>query len=197
MAMEFQYRLMYLLGIRPWDQRAIPAALTQMIEGAAALPPGQAFDIGCGTGRHAAYLASRGWDVTAIDVSARAIREARQRRADIDWHAVGLGAPSLDPVIERLSSRVTLVLDVGCLHGLDARGRAAWASTVNAVAAPGAHLLLRAAPPRATRSITPRGIDPADVAALLGQQWSRAGRPSPQWTVHLRSAVTGQLAEGR
>lgn len=187
--MESQYRLMYRLGLTPWDQDTIPTELTQMIEGAGAQPPGLALDIGCGTGRHADYMASRGWHVTAFDVSSRAIEEARRRRADIDWHAVGLGAPSLDPVLGRLAGRVTLVLDIGCLHGLDTRGRAAWASTVNRVAAPGARLLLRAAPSRGTGFITPRGIDPAEVSALLGPEWSRAGHPSHQWDVHVRSIL--------
>jgi len=31
--------------------------------------PGRALDIACGAGRHAIYLASKGWDVTAVDSS--------------------------------------------------------------------------------------------------------------------------------
>lgn len=34
-------------------------------------------DVGCGTGRHAAYLASRGFDVVGIDVSAEMLEVAR------------------------------------------------------------------------------------------------------------------------
>jgi len=30
--------------------------------------PGRALDLACGSGRHARWLAARGWDVTAVDV---------------------------------------------------------------------------------------------------------------------------------
>ena len=35
-------------------------------------------DLGCGAGRHARHLASKGYDVTGIDLSARSIAEARK-----------------------------------------------------------------------------------------------------------------------
>jgi SAM-dependent methyltransferase len=34
-------------------------------------------DLGCGTGRHSKYLASRGFDVTGLDLSAGSLRQAR------------------------------------------------------------------------------------------------------------------------
>ena len=40
--------------------------------------PGRAIDVAGGTGRHAVWLALRGWDVTLIDVSAAAIERARR-----------------------------------------------------------------------------------------------------------------------
>ena len=46
--MEGQYRLMYRLGLTPWDQIAIPPELFRLVEGPAALPRGTALDIGCG-----------------------------------------------------------------------------------------------------------------------------------------------------
>jgi SAM-dependent methyltransferase len=33
-----------------------------------AVSPGRALDLACGSGRHARWLAARGWDVTAVDV---------------------------------------------------------------------------------------------------------------------------------
>jgi SAM-dependent methyltransferase len=40
------------------------------------LAPGTALDAGCGTGAEAIWLASRGWDVTAADISAEALARA-------------------------------------------------------------------------------------------------------------------------
>lgn len=42
------------------------------------LPPGIALDAGCGWGADSMWLASRGWTVTALDVSPAAVDQARQ-----------------------------------------------------------------------------------------------------------------------
>ncbi|NYG56776.1 methyltransferase domain-containing protein [Nocardioides perillae] len=41
------------------------------------LPPGRAADVACGEGRNAAWLAERGWSVTALDFSAVAVEKTR------------------------------------------------------------------------------------------------------------------------
>ncbi|KAA6224417.1 class I SAM-dependent methyltransferase [Streptomyces albofaciens JCM 4342] len=47
------------------------------------LPPGQALDVGCGEGADALWLARRGWQVTAVDVSQVALRRAAATAADL------------------------------------------------------------------------------------------------------------------
>ncbi len=54
-----------------------PAPL--MVEVAELVPPGRALDLACGYGRNALYLASLGWQVTAVDSSAVAIGILRER----------------------------------------------------------------------------------------------------------------------
>jgi len=53
-----------------------------------------ALDLGCGTGGLACYLASRGFKVTAIDISPTAIREAKKQAASrglkVDFHVADL-----------------------------------------------------------------------------------------------------------
>jgi SAM-dependent methyltransferase len=53
------------------------------------LEPGRALDLGCGSGRHAVWLAERGWQVTAVDFSPEALRQAGERAAEVgvavDW----------------------------------------------------------------------------------------------------------------
>jgi SAM-dependent methyltransferase len=55
----------------------------------AGLSPGRALDLACGEGRNAVWLASQGWEVTAVDFSGVALAKAR-RLADnhgvtVDW----------------------------------------------------------------------------------------------------------------
>jgi SAM-dependent methyltransferase len=92
------------------------------------LPPGRALDLGAGEGRNAVWLASQGWQVTAVDFSAvgldKARRLARARRVQVDWvlaDVLGyqpeasafqlvllaylqLAAPSLDHVLRRAAT---------------------------------------------------------------------------------------------
>ncbi|MEP6814449.1 MAG: class I SAM-dependent methyltransferase [Marmoricola sp.] len=51
------------------------------------LPPGRAVDLAAGEGRNAIWLASRGWDVTAVDFSDVALDRGRQLATDltIEW----------------------------------------------------------------------------------------------------------------
>jgi len=49
-----------------------------------ALSPGTALDLGCGEGADAIWLAERGWQVTATDISATALERAAQHAADAD-----------------------------------------------------------------------------------------------------------------
>ena len=61
---------------------------------AAHLPPKSALDLACGEGRHAVWLAKRGWRVTAVDFSEVAVGKARARAAregvEIDFRTVDL-----------------------------------------------------------------------------------------------------------
>jgi trans-aconitate methyltransferase len=79
-----------------WDERY--AASEQLWSGrvnpvleaeAAELAPGRALDAGCGEGGDAMWLAERGWNVTAIDVSVVAVN-----RATVEWkrRAIRAGA---------------------------------------------------------------------------------------------------------
>lgn len=70
-------------GAEYWDERY--RSSEQLFSGApngalvsevAGLPPGHALDVGCGEGGDARWLAERGWQVTAVDVSRVALERA-------------------------------------------------------------------------------------------------------------------------
>ncbi|ADG77076.1 Methyltransferase type 12 OS=Tsukamurella paurometabola (strain ATCC 8368 / DSM / CCUG 35730/ CIP 100753 / JCM 10117 / KCTC 9821 / NBRC 16120 / NCIMB 702349/ NCTC 13040) OX=521096 GN=Tpau_0435 PE=4 SV=1 [Tsukamurella paurometabola] len=64
-----------------------------IVEQVTILPPGRALDVGAGEGRHALWLATRAWDVTAVDFSrvgldkaaTVAARQPRTVRARLHW----------------------------------------------------------------------------------------------------------------
>lgn len=66
----------------------------QLVVEVSNLGPGTALDVGCGEGADAIWLAERGWHVTAIDVSAKALDRAARAAAaadvGVDWRDVGL-----------------------------------------------------------------------------------------------------------
>ncbi|WP_409491509.1 class I SAM-dependent methyltransferase [Amycolatopsis sp. cmx-11-12] len=57
------------------------------------LVPGTALDAGCGEGAEAIWLASRGWRVTAVDISAAALARAAERGTPerLRWVEADLG----------------------------------------------------------------------------------------------------------
>ncbi len=67
---------------------------SQLVAQTSDLAPGEALDVGCGEGADAIWLASRGWTVTAVDVSTVALERAA-------GHAAALGSG----IAERISWR--------------------------------------------------------------------------------------------
>jgi SAM-dependent methyltransferase len=70
----------YRSASRLWSGQPNPQFVAQTAD----LAPGEALDAGCGEGADAIWLASRGWTVTAVDVSAVALGRAAA-------HAAGKG----------------------------------------------------------------------------------------------------------
>ena len=67
----------YRSADRLWSGQPNP----QLVAQATDLAPGEALDVGCGEGADAIWLASRGWTVTAVDVSAVALDRAAAHAA--------------------------------------------------------------------------------------------------------------------
>jgi len=75
--MERIYKNIPLSNI-PWNVETPPDALIELVDQGKVLPC-STIDLGCGAGNYAIYLASRGIDVTGIDISPAALEIARQK----------------------------------------------------------------------------------------------------------------------
>jgi SAM-dependent methyltransferase len=95
-----------------WDVGRPSRYLVQAVTDGA-VQPGRAIVLGCGTGTNAIYLASQGFDVTAVDVAPTALSlardKARKAAVTVRWVLADvLALPRLEPF--------DLVFDRGCYH---------------------------------------------------------------------------------
>jgi 2-polyprenyl-3-methyl-5-hydroxy-6-metoxy-1,4-benzoquinol methylase len=116
------FRIFYRFGFSPWDGHPLVTRLRQLVEGTAdkpALPPGSALDVGCGTGDSSIYLAQHGWHVTGVDFVAKALDKARAkaRAANVPVNFVQADVTHLSEA--RIGSDFQLIVDNGCLHGMN------------------------------------------------------------------------------
>jgi SAM-dependent methyltransferase len=101
--------------------------LTKVLD---ALAPGDALDLACGAGRHAEWLARRGWRVTAVDRNVAEIPGVRFAQADLErggftiepdaWDAIVCWLywqADLSPAIERGTRRGGVIALAGLTRG--------------------------------------------------------------------------------
>ncbi|WP_081809173.1 bifunctional 2-polyprenyl-6-hydroxyphenol methylase/3-demethylubiquinol 3-O-methyltransferase UbiG [Mycobacterium sp. URHB0044] len=163
-----------------WDERYSSTA--QMFSGrpngalvteVSGLQPGRALDVGCGEGGDAVWLAGRGWQVTALDVSRVALDRAALRAQDagvhVEWLQSGIeDAPLAPGAFDLVSAQYPALLRTP--------GKDAERALLEAVA-PGGILLFVHHADIDVEEAKARGFDPNDyvlppnVAALLGDDW--------------------------
>ncbi len=126
-----------------WEAPSVPAELAALLASGCARRGDTALDVGCGSGQEAVFLAAAGMQVIAVDSSLPALELARERAAaagvSLDLRA---GSAFDLPVA---SDSIDLVLDRGCLHGIDREDRPDYAAEIARVLAPGGLFLLRGA----------------------------------------------------
>lgn len=166
---RWMFTTMYWRRRTPWDTGVTPPELRAAVEGLQAELPARALDIGCGTGLNSVYLARHGWDVTGVDFAGPAVTRARRRLRDA---SAASGSPLRARFVRGDATRLralgvrgpfSLVVDIGCLHGIPREGRARYAEDVAALTTPGALYLLYA-----FSGAEGVGITDEEVAALFG-----------------------------
>lgn len=166
---ELLFKAFYRLGFVPWDGHPLAQSLLRLIEGDGALTPGTALDVGCGTGDNSIYLAKHGWQVTGVDFVAKAVEKARAKAAAGKVAVTFARADATKLSAEGVGSNFGLIVDNGCLHGMNADDRDAYVREVTAVSAPDARLLLCEFVPGASYGVP--GIEPHEVQRRFSAGW--------------------------
>ncbi|GAB4011666.1 class I SAM-dependent methyltransferase [Nocardioides ultimimeridianus] len=122
----------------------------RLVEQASDLAPGSALDVACGEGGDAIWLAERGWDVTAVDVSPVALGKVREHAAargvrvtTAIWDALGEAVPGAPGAFD--------LVTVSFLH-VPAEDFAGIYRRIGAAVAPGGRLLVTAHHPHDVES---------------------------------------------
>ncbi len=167
--------VLYRLGLNWWEDNDDTGPLPGLV---AHSPAGVALDAGCGTGRHAVWLAEQGWTVVGVDSVDKPLRQGRAR-------AEAAGVAELTSFVRddvaHLANVPTnppydLVVDIGCYHGLRPQEQAAFATWVTRNTRTDAHVVIHAVTPRS--GIGPKGIDALNLSAAFGPTWAITTAPS-------------------
>jgi len=152
----------------PWDiGRPQPGFVRLADEGRLT---GRLLDAGCGTGENALLAASRGADVTGIDVAPTAIARARAKASERGLDARFEVADALD--LARLSLTVDTVIDSGVFHVFDDGDRARYVASLAAVLRPGGACYLMCFSDREPGTWGPRRVGADELRVAFSDGWA-------------------------
>jgi SAM-dependent methyltransferase len=129
------------------------------------IEPGSALDICAGPGTQALALAERGYQVTATDISATAVRKAAALAAE---RGVEVDFRQSDILHNRLKASFGLVIDRGCFHIFPPEQRDDYVRNVAALTEPGGYLLMKCFSYREKRKEGPYRLHPEEIRERFG-----------------------------
>ncbi len=162
-----EWDLAYREGTPYWETGRPARELVRLVE-EEKIPRGSALDIGCGTGANAVFLAEKGFDVTAVDISPTAIERARTRAAlaGVNIHFV------VDDVFQFIRSAPTpfdFLLDAGFYHYVRGQALSTYLDFLWRASRPGSYLLVLAGHAAETAEGAPPGVTEDDLRFELGR----------------------------
>jgi cyclopropane fatty-acyl-phospholipid synthase-like methyltransferase len=152
----------------PWDiGRPQPVFARLADQGRLA---GRLLDAGCGTGENALLAASRGADVTGVDVAPAAIARARAKASERGLTARFEVADARD--LGRLGLSADTVIDSGMFHVFGDQDRARYVASLAAVLRPGGACYLMCFSDRQPGTWGPRRVRAEELRAAFRDGWA-------------------------
>ena len=158
----------YRTGETPWDTGQPSTELQRVLAGED-LRPCKAIELGCGTGTNAVWLAGQGFDVTAVDLSPRAVEQARRRADAAGVRVRFLTADVLDP--PDLGGPFDFFFDRGCYHVVRRTDAQRLLATLEKLTRPGGVGLVLAGNAREPLDPGPPVVSEAEIRAELGRRF--------------------------
>jgi cyclopropane fatty-acyl-phospholipid synthase-like methyltransferase len=170
----------------PWDiGRPQPTFVRLADEGRLT---GRLLDAGCGTGENALLAASRGADVTGIDVAPTAIARARKKASERGLTARFEVADALD--LGRLRLTVDTVIDSGVFHVFGDDDRARYIAGLAAVLRPSGTCYLMCFSERQPGTWGPRRIRADELRAAFSDGWTFESITADTFEIHPMDGTT-------
>jgi SAM-dependent methyltransferase len=154
----------------PWDIGHPQPVFVRLAD--QGLLAGRVLDSGCGTGEHTLLAAARGAEATGIDVSARAIEQARAKAAE-RGSAVRFETGDVLRLGD-LGLTFDTVIDSGVFHVFDDADRVRYVASLASVLRPGGRCYLICFSDRQPGDAGPRRVSQDELRAAFGAGWAVA-----------------------
>jgi SAM-dependent methyltransferase len=155
----------------PWDIGRPQPAFVQLADKGRL--NGRLLDAGCGSGENALLAASRGADVTGIDIAPTAIARARAKASERGLTARFEVADALDlGGLGRLGRTVDTVIDSGVFHVFDDDDRARYVASLASVLRPDGACYLMCFSDRQPGTWGPRRVSEDELRAAFDDGWA-------------------------
>lgn len=155
----------YEQGDTPWDTGQPSSELVRVMQ-CETIPRPRALELGCGTGTNAVWLAQQGFEVTALDVSPRALQRAHERARTAGVSVRWVPGDVLHP--PDLGGPYDFVFDRGCYHCVRRDDVQAYLATLREATRPGSVVLVLAGNAKEPRDPGPPVVSEEELRSELG-----------------------------
>jgi SAM-dependent methyltransferase len=151
----------------PWDLGRPQPVFVELADTGVITSP--VLDSGCGTGEHALLLAERGHEVLGVDISPRAIDQAKEKAAKRGIEATFIVGDVL--ALPDLGRRFASVIDCGVFHVFDDEERGRYVTSLAAAVEAAGVLHLLCMSELTPGDVGPRRVTQAELAAAFQDGW--------------------------